>query len=81
MSLYNLILVVLGVAILGVAWLPSLLKKYPLSYPILFVGLGMLLFALPLGLPDPDPVEFSHLCHSPHRNLRDGGPHRHRPQN
>ena len=59
MSLYNLILVVLGVAILGVAWLPSLLKKYPLSYPVLFIGLGVLLFALPLGLPDPDPVEFS----------------------
>ncbi|MBT9393616.1 cation:proton antiporter [Hymenobacter sp. NST-14] len=59
MSLYNLILVVLGVAILGVAWLPSLLRNYPLSYPIFFIGLGMLLFWLPLGLPDPDPVEFS----------------------
>ncbi|MDU0372418.1 cation:proton antiporter [Hymenobacter endophyticus] len=59
MSHYNLILVVLGVAILAVAWLPSLLKKYPLSYPILFVGLGMLVFGLPLGLPNPDPVEHS----------------------
>lgn len=59
MSLYNLILVVLGVAILGVAWLPSLLRKYPLSYPILFVGLGALVFSLPLGLPTPDPVEHS----------------------
>jgi NhaP-type Na+/H+ or K+/H+ antiporter len=59
MSLYNLILVVLGVAILAVAWLPSLLRKYPLSYPILFVGLGALVFSLPLGLPDPDPVEHS----------------------
>ncbi|RSK31730.1 cation:proton antiporter [Hymenobacter metallilatus] len=59
MSHYNLILVVLGVAILAVAWLPSLLKQYPLSYPILFVGLGMLVFGLPLGLPNPDPVEHS----------------------
>jgi NhaP-type Na+/H+ or K+/H+ antiporter len=59
MSLYNLILVVLGVAILAVAWLPSLLRKYPLSYPILFVGLGALVFSLPLGLPNPDPVEHS----------------------
>ena len=57
MSLYNLILVVLGVAILAVAWLPSLLRKYPLSYPILFVGLGALVFRLPLGLPDPDPIQ------------------------
>ncbi|MCA8831053.1 cation:proton antiporter [Hymenobacter pini] len=54
---YNLILVVLGVAILAVAWLPSLLKKYPLSYPILFIVLGMLVFGLPLGLPNPDPLE------------------------
>ncbi|MCR5889274.1 cation:proton antiporter [Hymenobacter sp. J193] len=59
MSLYNLGLVVLGVAILAVAWLPSLLKKYPLSYPVLFVGLGALVYALPLGLPSPDPVTHS----------------------
>ncbi|GAB3238174.1 cation:proton antiporter [Hymenobacter seoulensis] len=59
MSLYNLILVVLGVAIMGVAWLPSLLKKFPLSYPILFVGLGMLVYSLPLGLPTPDPIKYS----------------------
>ncbi|TGD79784.1 cation:proton antiporter [Hymenobacter wooponensis] len=54
---YNLALVVLGIAILGVAWLPSLLKKFPLSYPILFVGLGALVYWLPLELPSPDPVE------------------------
>jgi NhaP-type Na+/H+ or K+/H+ antiporter len=54
---YNLALVVLGIAILGVAWLPSLLKKFPLSYPILFVGFGALIYSLPLGLPSPDPVE------------------------
>ncbi|WP_262923028.1 cation:proton antiporter domain-containing protein [Hymenobacter cellulosilyticus] len=43
-----------GVAILGVAWLPSLLEKYPLSYPILYLGLGMAIYALPLDLPtDP----------------------------
>ncbi|MBD2716447.1 cation:proton antiporter [Microvirga sp. STR05] len=59
MSLYNLILVVLGVAILAVAWLPSLLRKYPLSYPIIFVGLGALVFRLPLGLPHPDPIQHS----------------------
>lgn len=56
---YNLLLVVLGVAILAVAWLPSLLRKYPLSYPVLFVGLGALIFSLPLGLPTPDPVKHS----------------------
>jgi NhaP-type Na+/H+ or K+/H+ antiporter len=54
---YTILLVVLGIAILGVAWLPSLLSKYPLSYPILFVLFGMLIYALPLGLPIPDPLQ------------------------
>ncbi|QNP53589.1 cation:proton antiporter [Hymenobacter qilianensis] len=57
MSVYHIFLVMLGVAILGVAWLPSLLEKYPLSYPILFIGLGMAAYTLPLGLPPADPFE------------------------
>ena len=54
MNTYNVLLLLVGLAILGVAWLPSLLEKYALSYPILYLGLGMLAFWLPLGLPDPD---------------------------
>ncbi|RYC67067.1 MULTISPECIES: cation:proton antiporter [Spirosoma] len=53
---YDLWLVILAVAILAVAWLPSLLKDYPLSYPILFVVAGWLLYKLPLPLPDPSPM-------------------------
>ncbi|MCB2377662.1 cation:proton antiporter [Hymenobacter sp. BT635] len=54
MPLYTTTLVILGIAILGVAWLPSLLEKYPLSYPILYLALGMAVYALPLDLPtDP----------------------------
>ncbi|KAA9332114.1 sodium:proton antiporter [Hymenobacter busanensis] len=56
MSPYHIALALLGVAILGVAWLPSLLEKYPLSYPILYIALGMGVYALPLGLPNPDPL-------------------------
>jgi len=55
MTLYDTLLLLIGVAILGVAWLPSLLEKYPLSYPILYIGLGMLAFALPFPFPDTDP--------------------------
>ncbi|MCC2546451.1 cation:proton antiporter [Hymenobacter sp. BT175] len=58
MFVYNIVLVLMGLAILGVAWLPSLLEKYPLSYPILFIALGMVAYALPLGLPAADP--FAH---------------------
>jgi NhaP-type Na+/H+ or K+/H+ antiporter len=56
MTLYNTLLLLVGVAILGVAWLPSLLEKYPLSYPIVYIGLGLLAFALPLPFPDTDPT-------------------------
>lgn len=59
--MYPLVLCFVGVAILGVAWLPSLVKKYPLSYPILFVGLGVLLYALPLPLPHPMPLSWPQL--------------------
>ena len=58
MNIYNVLLLLVGLAILGVAWLPSLLEKYALSYPILYLGLGMLAFWLPLGLPDPDPRRY-----------------------
>ena len=56
MNHYILLLVFLGLATLGVAWLPSLVKKYALSYPIVFVGLGALIYLLPLDLPDPTPL-------------------------
>ncbi len=55
MSFYNIALVLLGLAILGVAWLPSLLEKYPLSYPILYIMLGLGVYSLPLHLPLADP--------------------------
>jgi NhaP-type Na+/H+ or K+/H+ antiporter len=61
MSLYNVALALLGVAILGVAWLPSLLEKYPLSYPILYLALGMGVHLLPLGLPVADPLQYKPL--------------------
>ena len=52
---YNLAIILLGLAILGVTWLPNLLKDKPLSYPIIYVVLGFVLYKLPLHLPDPLP--------------------------
>ena len=57
MPIYDVAMVLLGIAILGVAWLPSLLEKYPLSYPILYILLGMAVYALPLNLPAVDPFQ------------------------
>ncbi len=54
MDPYILVLAILGVAALGMAWLPSGLANRPLSYPIVYLLLGVLLYSLPLDLPDPD---------------------------
>ena len=62
MSVYTSMLVLLGFSILGVAWLPSLLARFPLSYPILYVGLGIAAYSLPLELPAPDPLEHTQLA-------------------
>lgn len=55
---YKLWLLSLGLVVLLVAWLPLLLKKLPLSLPILFVGLGMAIFSFtPLAMFSPHPIE------------------------
>jgi NhaP-type Na+/H+ or K+/H+ antiporter len=56
---HELALLVLGVAAFGVVGLPHVLSRQPLSYPIVFVAGGVLLFSLPLGLIQPDPIEFA----------------------
>ncbi|HSJ35110.1 MAG TPA: cation:proton antiporter [Acidimicrobiia bacterium] len=55
---YDLVLLVLGLAAFGVVGLPRVLGKQPLSYPIIYVAAGAALFWLPLGLTNPDPIEF-----------------------
>lgn len=44
----------LGALLAGV--LPRLLDRRPLSMPIIFLAVGMLVFAVPTGLPSPDPL-------------------------
>jgi NhaP-type Na+/H+ or K+/H+ antiporter len=61
-DLIDLCYAVLGLAALLAGLLPRLLAERPLSMPIVFLGLGMALFALPLGLPDPDPLRYPHLA-------------------
>ena len=53
---YDLVLGVAGLAFLGAAAVPRLLAERPLSVPIVYLGLGVVLFSLPIGLPDPDPL-------------------------
>ncbi|MFI6226759.1 cation:proton antiporter [Micromonospora echinospora] len=49
---------VLGVGALLAGILPRMLERRPLSMPIAFLGLGMLIFLLPTGLPVPDPLAY-----------------------
>lgn len=55
-EIHELVLLVLGLAAFGVVGLPHVLSRQPLSYPIIFVAGGAILFSLPLGLPDADPI-------------------------
>ncbi len=52
-----LVLALMGLAFLGTAWAPNLIGERPLSFPILYVILGVVLFKLPLGLQLPNPLE------------------------
>jgi NhaP-type Na+/H+ or K+/H+ antiporter len=47
MNAYILVLTGFGALVLLTAWLPMLLKELPLSLPIVCVGIGALIFALP----------------------------------
>ena len=57
MDALPLALAVLGVAIVAAAVLPAVLARVPLSVPIVYVGAGMVLFSLPIGLDGPVPTE------------------------
>lgn len=59
MDPYKLMLAVAGLALIGATWLPHLLKRHPVTFPMVYVALGMALYALPLQLPDPDPLQYS----------------------
>jgi NhaP-type Na+/H+ or K+/H+ antiporter len=56
---HEIVLLVLGLAAFGVVLLPHVLSRQPLSYPIIFVLGGVLIFSLPFGLTQPDPIEYS----------------------
>ncbi len=62
MDTYELALMLVGLALLGAAWMPHMVKLHPLTFAILYVALGAVLFALPLPLPPADPVRFPRIA-------------------
>ena len=59
MALYEISLLLVALAIFSAIFLPRWFADKPLSYPIFYVGLGFLLFSLPVGVEVPDPVTHS----------------------
>lgn len=59
MAAYEIGLLIVAIALFGTVVLPRLLEHRPLSFPIIYVGLGFVLFAFLPGTPVLDPVENS----------------------
>ncbi|CAN5906371.1 cation:proton antiporter [soil metagenome] len=57
MDPYIVTLTLIGLAFLGVAWIPNLINRSPVSFPTLYVLVGILLFTLPIGVYLPNPLE------------------------
>ncbi len=60
MDFYKLTLGVLGLVLIGAAWLPHLLKRRLLTFPIVYVAIGFAIYSLSRGLPfaDADPRSY-----------------------
>jgi NhaP-type Na+/H+ or K+/H+ antiporter len=58
---YPLIVLIMGIAFVGAAILPRLLRPWPISLPIIYVGVGMLLPLLWSESPRADPLVHNHL--------------------
>lgn len=55
MEPYPILLAVLGVTVLIAAVLPNIVRHLPVSLPMVVVAIGMVVFALPVGLEAPRP--------------------------
>ena len=56
---YELALTLIGLAALLAAWAPAYTSHRPVSVPVVLVGIGALVFLLPLGFPAPLPQRFA----------------------
>ena len=62
MAVYEVVMVLLGLTVFGAVILPRVLSDKPLSFPLIYVAAGMVLFSLPLGVEIPDPMKHGDLA-------------------
>jgi NhaP-type Na+/H+ or K+/H+ antiporter len=55
MDIYVISMVIVGVASLAMAWMPSIAQRTKISYAIVYVLFGMLIYSLVPALPDANP--------------------------
>ncbi|MET1057119.1 MAG: cation:proton antiporter [Pedobacter sp.] len=58
MDHYLVIITIIGVGILGMAWMPALTAKTRISYSVIYLLLGILLYSIFDFLPAPNPREY-----------------------
>ncbi|WP_165933446.1 cation:proton antiporter [Arundinibacter roseus] len=56
MDTYLLVMMMIGLASLGMAWMPQISKKIKVSYSILYVAFGAVLYIFGDNMPLPDPI-------------------------
>ena len=62
LQLYDFLLILVGVAVLGIAILPRFISDLPITDPLFYIAFGYLLFSLPIGIPAPDPLAQGHMA-------------------
>ena len=58
MDPYKVAVTLVGLALLSAAWMPQLLKRYPLTLPMFYVAIGVLVYSLPIDLPAANPLRY-----------------------
>ena len=56
MKSYLISLTIIGMASLGMAWMPAITQRFRISYSIVYVLIGVLLYSLVDALPWPNPI-------------------------
>lgn len=63
MDTYILLITLIGLAAFGMAWMPAITRRTGISYSIIYVLAGIIMYRFfPGVLPDPDPVKNNHVA-------------------